>query len=126
MYIDSNLPPSEDDYPAGDDGIHIYYRNTNVMAERGTDFVVVSVVAPAGSNILDTVVFLRMEGLAEGVRFQGLYTIFNIQKGGTITAAYQQRKGYDGNAIGVLNTTITLFGESSCERVHASAEHVLV
>ena len=89
------------------------------MAERGTDFVVVSVVAPAGSNILDTVVFLRMEGLAEGVRFQGFYTISNIQRGGTITAAYQQREGYDGNAIGVLNTTITLFGESSCERVHA-------
>jgi hypothetical protein len=106
---ENDLPGSPDDDPARNDGIHIYYHNTSLMAERGTDFVVVNVVAPAGSNMIDTTIYREMDQSTAGSAFQGLYTISNIQTEENVTAIYQQTDGFDSITIGVLETTITLF-----------------
>ena len=86
------------------------------MAERGTDFVVVNVVAPAGSNMIDTTIYREMDQLTAGSAFQGLYTISNIQTEENVTAIYQQTDGFDSITIGFLATSITLFGETCYEQ----------
>ena len=74
--------------------------------------MVINVVAPADANEVDTVNYNALNGLTIGSEFQGLYQISNIQSGGVARAIYTDQTGIMLATIGVLNTTIELFGRS--------------
>ena len=114
FHVVETLPATPDD-DDNSNGIHVFYRRENVMADRGEPFVVINVVAPADANELDSVIYNLLNGLTPGLEFQGLYHISNIQSGGVATAIYGD---LDTNnmitTIGVLITTIELFGKTLC------------
>ena len=84
------------------------------MADRGEPFVVINVVAPADANEVDTVTYIPLNGLTPSSQFQGLYIISNIQSGGVARAIYTDQMGLNFATIGVLNTTVDLFGKTLC------------
>ena len=84
------------------------------MADRGEAFVVINVVAPADTNQVDAMIYNNLNGLTPGSAFQGLYQISNIQSGGVARAIYTDRMDTNFITIGVLNTTIELFGKTLC------------
>ena len=84
------------------------------MANRGEPFVVINVVAPADANEVDSVTYNQLDGLTPGSQFQGLYQISNIQSGGVARAIYNDQMGLNFARIGVLNTTVELFGKTLC------------
>ena len=84
------------------------------MANQGEPFVVINIVAPADGNEVDSVTYNPLSGLTPGSQFQGLYQISNIQRGGVARAIYSDLMGINLNTIGVLNTTVELFGKTLC------------
>ena len=84
------------------------------MADRGNPFVVINIVAPVETNEVVFVTYNPLNGLTPGFQFQGLYQISNIQRGGVARAIYSDWIGISLNTIGVLNTTVELFGKTLC------------
>ena len=84
------------------------------MADRGEPFVVINIVAPADGNEVDSLTYNPLNGLTPGSWFQGLYQISNIQRGGVARAIYSDQMGINLNTIGVLNTTVEIFGKTLC------------
>ena len=84
------------------------------MADRGNPFVVINIVAPADGNEVDSVTYNPLNGLTPGSQFQGLYQISNIQSGGVARAVYSDQMGINLDTIGILNTTVELFGKTPC------------
>ena len=76
--------------------------------------MVINVVAPADGNQMFAVNYNPLNGLATGSEFQGLYQISGIQSGGVARAIYSEQIDINLNTIGVLNTTIELFGKTLC------------
>ena len=113
FHVVATLPPSPDD-DDNTNGIHVFYRRERVMADRGEPFVVINVVAPADANQVDFVIYNNLNGLTPGSVSQGLYQISNIQRGGVARAIYGDLMDTNFITIGVLNTTIELFGKTLC------------
>ena len=113
FHVVATLPPSPDD-DDDSNGIHVFYRRERVMADRGEPFTVINIVAPAEANELDTVNYNPLNGLTIGSEFQGLYQISTIMRGGVARAIYSDQMGVRFDTIGVLNTTVELFGKTLC------------
>ena len=112
-HVVPTLPPSPDDDDSSN-GIHVFYRRERVMTYQDKPFVVINIVAPADGNEVDSVTYNPLNGLTIGSEFQGLYQISNIQSGGVARAIYSDQMGINLNTIGILNTTVELFGKTLC------------
>ena len=113
FHVVATLPPSPND-DDNSNGIHVFYRRERVMADQGEPFVVINVVAPAETNEVDAVNYNNLNGLTPGSEFQGLYQISNIQRGGVARAIYGDLMDTNIITLGVLNTTIELYGKTLC------------
>ena len=113
FHVAATLPPSPDD-DDNSNGIHVFYRRERVVAHRGEPFVVINIVAPAETNEVVFVTYNPLNGLTPGSQFQGLYQISNIQSGGVARAIYSEQMAINLNTIGVLNTTVEIFGKTLC------------